>query len=40
LGAARSAERLYWIPQLGKHEIWVSDEAGLKARRVVEVRSR
>jgi penicillin-binding protein 1C len=40
LGAAGSDERVWWTPQLGRHEVIVTDEAGLSARRVLEVRPR
>ena len=36
---APAGERVFWTPSPGKHEIVVADDAGRKARRVVEVRS-
>ena len=38
IGTVRSNERLFWTPTAGTHEIVVSDEAGRKARRVLEVK--
>ena len=40
LGTAPAAERLWWLPRAGEHEIVVLDEAGQSARRRLEVRSR
>jgi penicillin-binding protein 1C len=40
LGTARADERLWWTPTLGMHEVQVSDERGLVARRQVVVRER
>ena len=40
LGKAAAAERLWWLPSAGEHEIVVVDDAGLSARRRLEVRSR
>ncbi len=40
LGAAPAAERLWWLPRAGEHEIVVVDDAGLSARRRLAVRSR
>ena len=37
IGTTASAQRLYWIPTAGKHEVVVSDESGRKARRVLDV---
>ena len=39
VGTAAASERLYWTPTSGKHEIVVSDDAGRKARRVLQVRA-
>jgi penicillin-binding protein 1C len=39
-GAAGAAERLWWRPRPGRHEIVVVDEAGRSAKRRLEVRSR
>ncbi|MEJ7600549.1 MAG: penicillin-binding transpeptidase domain-containing protein [Kofleriaceae bacterium] len=38
LGTVRSDERLFWTPTVGSHELVVSDEAGRKARRTLEVK--
>lgn len=40
VGAARADERLWWPPRIGRHDVVVTDEAGLSARRVLEVRAR
>jgi penicillin-binding protein 1C len=40
LGAARADEPLWWTPRAGRHEVVVSDESGLSARRTFEVRAR
>ncbi len=40
LGTAPAAERLWWLPRPGRHEIVVMDEAGRSSRRRLEVRSR
>jgi penicillin-binding protein 1C len=40
LGASRADERLWWTPAPGRHEILVSDEAGMSTRRVLLVRAR
>ncbi len=40
LGTAEAADRLWWLPHPGDHEIVVMDEAGLSARRRLAVRSR
>ncbi len=40
LAAADAADRVWWLPQPGHHEIVVMDEAGLSARRQVQVRTR
>jgi penicillin-binding protein 1C len=37
VGTAPSDERVYWTPAAGKHEIVVSDDAGRKARRMIDV---
>jgi len=38
LGTVRSNERLFWTPTIGTHDLVVSDEAGRKARRTLEVK--
>jgi penicillin-binding protein 1C len=38
LGTGPSSERLHWTPSPGRHEIVVTDEAGRKARRTVNVK--
>lgn len=38
LGTASSSERLHWTPSPGRHEIVVTDEAGRKARRTLDVK--
>lgn len=40
LGTVKADERIWWMPTLGIHEIVVADDAGLKARRTLEVRNR
>ena len=40
VGTADAEERVWWQPRPGRHEIVVVDEAGLSARRRLEVRSR
>jgi len=35
-----AGERVFWTPTIGKHEVVVSDDAGRKSRRVLEVRTR
>jgi len=40
LGRARAAERLWWKPAVGTHEILVTDDRGLTSRRVLIVRAR
>jgi penicillin-binding protein 1C len=37
VGHAPSSERVYWTPVAGAHEIVVADEAGHKARRILQV---
>lgn len=37
VGAAVSDQRVSWTPVSGKHEIVVADDAGRKARRVLQV---
>ena len=37
LGTVAARERVLWTPELGKHELVVADDAGRKARRVVDV---
>jgi penicillin-binding protein 1C len=40
VGTARADERLWWRPQAGRHDVVVTDEAGVSARRVLVVRER
>jgi penicillin-binding protein 1C len=40
LATARADERVWWAPKAGTHEILVSDERGLSARRTLVVRER
>ncbi|MEM7585655.1 MAG: penicillin-binding protein 1C [Acidobacteriota bacterium] len=40
LATVEASERVWWRPEPGRHEIVVMDEAGLSARRQVEVRQR
>ncbi|MDC0714677.1 penicillin-binding protein 1C [Stigmatella sp. ncwal1] len=40
LGRARAAERLWWTPAQGTHEILVTDDRGLTSRRLLVVRER
>jgi penicillin-binding protein 1C len=37
VGSAPSDQRVYWTPVAGKHEIVVADDAGRKARRMLDV---
>ncbi len=37
IGTAAASERLHWTPSVGRHEIVVTDEAGRKARRTLDV---
>ena len=37
VGTAPSSERLHWTPSPGRHEIVVTDDAGRKARRTLDV---
>ena len=37
VGTAPSAQRLYWTPAPGKHDVVVSDEAGRKTHRTLQV---
>ena len=37
LGTVAARERVLWTPELGHHELVVADDAGRKARRVVDV---
>jgi membrane carboxypeptidase/penicillin-binding protein PbpC len=37
VGTTPSDERVYWTPVAGKHEIVVADDAGRKARRILQV---
>jgi penicillin-binding protein 1C len=39
LGTVGADERLWWAPRPGRHEIVVTDEVGLSARRRLEVRT-
>jgi penicillin-binding protein 1C len=39
VATAAASARVYWTPSPGKHELVVSDDAGRKARRVLDVRS-
>jgi membrane carboxypeptidase/penicillin-binding protein PbpC len=38
LGTLPAGERLHWTPTPGRHEIVVTDEAGRKARRTLDVK--
>jgi penicillin-binding protein 1C len=38
VATAPASERVFWSPTLGRHELVVSDDAGRKARRTLEVR--
>ncbi len=38
VGTAGSSERLHWTPSPGRHEIVVTDDAGRKARRTLDVK--
>ncbi|WP_338867528.1 penicillin-binding protein 1C [Myxococcus stipitatus] len=40
LGTARASERMWWTPSVGAHEILVTDDQGLTARRTLVVRER
>jgi penicillin-binding protein 1C len=40
LATARADERVWWAPKAGTHEILVSDERGLSARRTLVARER
>ena len=40
LATARADERVWWAPSAGTHEILVSDDRGLSARRTLVVRER
>ncbi|ATB31803.1 penicillin-binding protein 1C [Melittangium boletus] len=40
LASARADERVWWAPSEGDHEILVSDDRGLSARRILKVRER
>jgi penicillin-binding protein 1C len=40
VASAGADERVWWRPRPGRHEVVVTDEAGLSARRVLEVRRR
>ncbi|HET9990015.1 MAG TPA: hypothetical protein VFQ65_15900, partial [Kofleriaceae bacterium] len=39
VATAPASERVFWTPSPGKHELVVTDDAGRKARRVLDVRS-
>jgi penicillin-binding protein 1C len=39
-GSALAEQRLWWTPSPGRHELLVLDDAGLTARRVLEVHMR
>jgi penicillin-binding protein 1C len=39
VATAPASERVYWPPAPGKHELVVTDDAGRKARRILDVRS-
>jgi penicillin-binding protein 1C len=40
VGSASADDRLWWTPRIGRHQVLVTDEAGLSARRALEVRAR
>ncbi|MFP2933818.1 penicillin-binding protein 1C, partial [Pyxidicoccus sp. 3LG] len=40
LGTARADERVWWTPRVGAHEILVTDDKGLTAKRTLVVRER
>ncbi|WP_426750621.1 penicillin-binding protein 1C [Myxococcus sp. Y35] len=40
LGTARADERMWWTPSVGSHEILVTDDRGLSAKRTLVVRVR
>jgi penicillin-binding protein 1C len=40
VGTARADERVWWRPRPGRHDVVVTDEAGLSARRELVVRER
>jgi penicillin-binding protein 1C len=40
IGSARADERLWWRPAVGRHDVVVTDEAGLSAKRELVVRER
>lgn len=40
VGTASADERVWWRPQVGRHQVVVTDEAGLSARRELVVRER
>ncbi|MCP3163902.1 penicillin-binding protein 1C [Myxococcus qinghaiensis] len=40
LGTARADERMWWKPSVGSHEILVTDDRGLSAKRTLVVRER
>ena len=39
VATAPASERVYWAPVAGKHELVVTDGAGRKARRILDVKS-
>ena len=38
IGTAPAAQKLYWTPVPGKHDIVVADDAGKKSHRTLEVK--
>ena len=39
VATAPASQRVYWAPTAGKHELVVTDDAGRKARRILDVKS-
>jgi penicillin-binding protein 1C len=39
IGTAPAAQKLYWTPSPGKHDVVVADEAGRKSHRALEVKT-
>jgi penicillin-binding protein 1C len=39
IGTAPAAQKLYWTPSPGKHDVVVADEAGRKSHRTLEVKT-
>jgi penicillin-binding protein 1C len=37
VGTTPASQRIYWVPTVGKHEIVAADDAGHKARRILDV---